>query len=113
VTSRGAEAALFGPFLPRHANHIDPRSVARTPFRTVSLAAANPINTVANTAAVAISEPLTRLLDPLGIFTPLLSSHSRKEWASRLHAGLLYCGDHYGGEVLSERYLETLRRSQN
>src|SRR5215213_559206 len=32
----GHEAALFGPFRPRYTGQIHPRSVAHTPFQTVS-----------------------------------------------------------------------------
>src|SRR5215203_4331237 len=36
VASQGTEAALFGPFRPLYTGQIHVRSVARTPFQTVS-----------------------------------------------------------------------------
>src|SRR5215213_8903804 len=36
VASQGTEAPLFGPFRPRYTGQIHPRSVAQTPFQTVS-----------------------------------------------------------------------------
>jgi hypothetical protein len=36
VASQGTEAALFGPFQPLYSGQIHVRSVARTPFQTVS-----------------------------------------------------------------------------
>jgi hypothetical protein len=36
VASQVAEATPFGPFWPRYPDQINARSVARTPFRTVS-----------------------------------------------------------------------------
>src|SRR5215210_7119596 len=37
LASEGTEAALFGPFWPRHTDQNDAQSVVRTPFQTVSI----------------------------------------------------------------------------